>query len=159
MTEYEAYQEHIRYTHDTYCRIVIRHASFDAARMLAARWKREIFLEYLTEEKNEESQHHRRKAQQPQPPVERQQQHQQPHRGGNGVVLVGQLVGKIGLGGSGTLVDDLAQLTAAEGLGKAQRQHCQMLRHCQPQIGRHPERRQMGAHQRCNINKVRQHRE
>ena len=51
MTEYEAYQEHIRYTHDTYCRIVIRHASFDAARMLAARWKREISLEYLTEEK------------------------------------------------------------------------------------------------------------
>ena len=37
MTEQEAYQEHIRYTHDTYCRIVIRHASFDAARMLAAR--------------------------------------------------------------------------------------------------------------------------
>ena len=51
MTEDEAYQEHIRYTHDTYCRIVIRHASFDAARMLAARWKREISLEYLTEEK------------------------------------------------------------------------------------------------------------
>ena len=51
MTEYEAYQEHIRYTHDTYCRIVIRHASFDAVRMLAARWKREISLEYLTEEK------------------------------------------------------------------------------------------------------------
>ena len=51
MTEQEAYQEHIRYTHDTYCRIAIRHASFDAARMLAARWKREISLEYLTEEK------------------------------------------------------------------------------------------------------------
>ncbi len=51
MTEYEAYQEHIRYTHDTYCRIVICHASFDAARMLAARWVREISLEYLTEEK------------------------------------------------------------------------------------------------------------
>ena len=51
MTEYEAYEEHIRYTHDTYCRIIIRHASFDAARMLAARWKREISLEYLTEEK------------------------------------------------------------------------------------------------------------
>ena len=46
MTEQEAYKEHIRYTHDTYCRIVIRHASFDAARMLAARWKREISLEY-----------------------------------------------------------------------------------------------------------------
>ena len=52
MTEYEAYQEHIRYTHDTYCRIVIRHASFDAARMLAARWKREISLEYLMYEKH-----------------------------------------------------------------------------------------------------------
>ena len=51
MTEQEAYQEHIRYTHDTYCQIVIRHASFDVARMLAARWKREISLEYLTEEK------------------------------------------------------------------------------------------------------------
>ena len=35
MTEQEAYQEHIRYTHDTYCRIVIRHASFDAARIYA----------------------------------------------------------------------------------------------------------------------------
>ena len=45
------FTEDIRYTHDTYCRIVIRHASFDAARMLAARWKREISLEYLTEEK------------------------------------------------------------------------------------------------------------
>ena len=44
MTEQEAYKEHIRYTHDTYCRIVIRHASFDAARMLAARWKAEIML-------------------------------------------------------------------------------------------------------------------
>ena len=44
MTEQEAYQEHIHYTHDTYCRIVISHASFDAARMLAARWKREIAL-------------------------------------------------------------------------------------------------------------------
>ena len=42
-------------------------------------------------------------------------------------------------------------------LGKAQRQHRQMLRHRQPQIGRHPERRQVGAHQRCNVNKVRQH--
>ena len=51
MTEYETYQEYIRYTHDTYYRIVIRHASFDVARMPAARRKREISLEYLTEEK------------------------------------------------------------------------------------------------------------
>lgn len=51
MTEYEAYQEHIRYAHNAYCRIVIRHASFSAARMLATRWKRELSFEYLTEEK------------------------------------------------------------------------------------------------------------
>ena len=107
---------------------------------------------------DEKRQHHRRKAQQTQPPVERQQQNQQPHRGGDGVVLVGQLVGQIGLGGSGALMDDFTQLAAAESLGKAQRQHRQMLRHRQPQIGRHPERRQVGAHQRCNVNKVSQHR-
>ena len=89
---------------------------------------------------DEKRQHHRRKAQQPKPPVERQQQNQQPHRGGDGVVLVGQLVGQIGLGCSGALMDDLPQLAAAEVLGKAQRQHRQMLRHRQPQIGRHPER-------------------
>ncbi|WP_407388028.1 hypothetical protein [Allisonella histaminiformans] len=51
MTEYEAYQEHIRYAHNAYCRIVIRHASFSAARMLVTRWKRELSFEYLTEEK------------------------------------------------------------------------------------------------------------
>ena len=51
MTEQEAYQEHIRYTHDTYCRIDIRHANFDATHMLVARWKREISLGYLTKEK------------------------------------------------------------------------------------------------------------
>ncbi len=51
MTEQEAYQEHICCTHNTYCRIVIRYASFDAVCMLAARWKREISLEYLTKEK------------------------------------------------------------------------------------------------------------
>ena len=33
MTEYEAYQEHIRYTHDTYCRIVIRHASMETGNL------------------------------------------------------------------------------------------------------------------------------
>ena len=44
MTEQEVYQEYIRYIHNAYCRIVIRHASFDAARMLAARWKRKSTL-------------------------------------------------------------------------------------------------------------------
>lgn len=34
----------------TYCRIVIRHAPFDAACMLAVRWKRENSLEYLAVE-------------------------------------------------------------------------------------------------------------
>ena len=51
MTEYEAYQEHIRYTHDTYCRIVIRHGPLTLPVCWRPRWKREISLEYLTEEK------------------------------------------------------------------------------------------------------------
>ena len=51
MTEYEAYQEHIRYTPNIYCRIIIRHASFETTHMLTVRRKREISLEYLTEEK------------------------------------------------------------------------------------------------------------
>jgi len=55
-------------------------------------------------------------------------------------------------------MDDFTQLAAAKGLGKAQRQHRQILRHRQPQIGRHPERRQMGAQQCRNVNEVRQHR-
>ena len=62
MTEKE-YKEHIQYTHNAYCRIVIRHASIDAARMLFAKWKREISLEYLTEEKLRKvcsTKHHRR---------------------------------------------------------------------------------------------------
>ncbi len=50
MTEKE-YKEHIQYTHNAYCRIFIRHASIDAARMLYAKWKREISLEYLSEER------------------------------------------------------------------------------------------------------------
>lgn len=50
MTDKE-YKEHIQHTHNAYCQIVIRHASIDAARMLFAKWKREISLEYLSEEK------------------------------------------------------------------------------------------------------------
>ncbi|MDE6923793.1 MAG: hypothetical protein K2P59_00835 [Acetatifactor sp.] len=51
MTEFEEYQEHIQYTQNAFCRIVIRHASIDAARRLYSKWKREIYLEYLSEEK------------------------------------------------------------------------------------------------------------
>ena len=51
MTEFEEYQEHTQYTHNAFCRIVIRHASIDAARKLYSKWKREISLEYLSEEK------------------------------------------------------------------------------------------------------------
>lgn len=51
MTEFEEYQEHIQHTHNAFCRIVIRHASIDAARKLYSKWKREISLEYLSEEK------------------------------------------------------------------------------------------------------------
>jgi hypothetical protein len=30
MTEHEKYQEHIRHTHDAFCKTVIRHAAIDA---------------------------------------------------------------------------------------------------------------------------------
>ena len=57
-----------------------------------------------------------------------------------------------------TLVDDLAQLTAAKRIRKAQRQCGKVFGNLQPQIGRHPERRQMVAHQCRNVNEVSQHR-
>ena len=47
MTEHEKYQEHIRHTHDVFCKTVIRHAAIDAARSIRSRRKRELSLEYL----------------------------------------------------------------------------------------------------------------
>ena len=52
MTEYETYQEHIRHTHNAFCRIVIRHAAIDAARSIRSRRDREISLDYLMDEKH-----------------------------------------------------------------------------------------------------------
>ena len=46
MTEHEKYQEHIRHTHDAFCKTVIRYAAIDAARSIRSRRKREISLEY-----------------------------------------------------------------------------------------------------------------
>ena len=46
MTEHKKYQEHIRHTHDAFCKTVIRHAAIDAARSIRSRRKREISLEY-----------------------------------------------------------------------------------------------------------------
>ena len=52
MTEHKKYQEHIRHTHDAFCKTVIRHAAIDAARSIRSRRKREILLKYLIEEKH-----------------------------------------------------------------------------------------------------------
>ncbi len=52
MTEHEKYQEHIRHTHDAFCKIVIRHAAIDAARSIRSRRRLEISLEYLIDEKH-----------------------------------------------------------------------------------------------------------
>ncbi len=52
MTEYVTYQEHIRHTHNAFCRIVIRHAAIDAARSIRSRRDREISLDYLMDEKH-----------------------------------------------------------------------------------------------------------
>lgn len=51
MTDFEQYKEHIEYTFNAYCKIVIRHAAIDESRRLRSTWKREISFEYLTEEK------------------------------------------------------------------------------------------------------------
>ena len=50
MTELE-YQEHIRHTHNVFCRIVIRHAAIDMALRLRKQWQKEISLDYLMYEK------------------------------------------------------------------------------------------------------------
>ena len=50
MTELE-YQKHIQYTHNAYCKIVIRHAAIDMALLLRKQWKKEISLDYLMYEK------------------------------------------------------------------------------------------------------------
>ena len=52
MTEFEKYQEHIRHTHNAFCRIVIRHAAIDAARSIRSRRNWEISLDYLIDEKH-----------------------------------------------------------------------------------------------------------
>ena len=50
MTELE-YQEHIRHTHNAFCRIVIRHAAINMALRLRKQWQKEISLDYLMYEK------------------------------------------------------------------------------------------------------------
>ncbi len=47
----EAYKEHIEYTFNAFCRIVIRYAAINAWRKRDRQRQREISFEYLTEEK------------------------------------------------------------------------------------------------------------
>ena len=47
----EAYKEHIEYTFDAFCRVVIHYAAINAWRDRSRRRQKEISLEYLTEEK------------------------------------------------------------------------------------------------------------
>lgn len=51
MTDFEQYKEHIEYTFNAFCKIVIRHAAIDESRRLKSTWEHEISFEYLTEEK------------------------------------------------------------------------------------------------------------
>ena len=48
----EAYKEHIMYTFHGFCKVVIRNAAITAWRDQQRRHKRELSLEYLTEEKH-----------------------------------------------------------------------------------------------------------
>ena len=47
----EAYKEHIEYTFNAFCRVVIHYAAINAWRDRSRRRQKEISLEYLTEEK------------------------------------------------------------------------------------------------------------
>lgn len=47
----EAYKEHIEYTFNAFCRVVIYYAAINAWRDRSRRRQKEISLEYLTEEK------------------------------------------------------------------------------------------------------------
>jgi len=51
MTCTEEYKEHIEYTFNAFCKIVIRHATIDESRLLKSTWEHEISFEYLTVEK------------------------------------------------------------------------------------------------------------
>ena len=52
MTCPEDYREHIEYTFHAFCKVVIRNATINAARTRSRKHKREISLEYLTDEKH-----------------------------------------------------------------------------------------------------------
>ena len=52
MTCTEEYKEHIEYTFHAFCKIVIRNASYTAIRTWSRKHKREISLNYLTDEKH-----------------------------------------------------------------------------------------------------------
>lgn len=47
----KAYKEHIMYTFNGFCKVVIRYAAINAWRERSRRRQREISFEYLTEEK------------------------------------------------------------------------------------------------------------
>ena len=50
MTCTKDYREHIEYTFHAFCKVVIRNATITAARARSRKYKREISLQYLTEE-------------------------------------------------------------------------------------------------------------
>lgn len=52
MTCTEEYKEHIEYTFHAFCKVVIRNAMYTAIRTRNRKYKREISLDYLTEEKH-----------------------------------------------------------------------------------------------------------
>lgn len=52
MTCTEEYKEYIEYTFHAFCRVVIRNAMYTAVRTRNRKYKREISLDYLTEEKH-----------------------------------------------------------------------------------------------------------
>ena len=52
MNDSEQYKEHIEYTFAAFCKVVLRNAAMSAYRDLSRQQKREISLDYLTDEKH-----------------------------------------------------------------------------------------------------------
>ena len=93
---------------------------------------------------------YRNDTDEPQFPIERENQDDGRQRYQDGTGQVGHLVGQKRVGDTGIIVDDLTNLAAGIEVEESEG-HADDLSHgFFPQVGFHPERRQMGAHQ-CQV--------
>ena len=94
---------------------------------------------------------HRDEACRAQAPIEGEKQHEQAHDHGDGACDIGQHVCEQSLGGGGTPVYNTTQLTGGVRVKVAKRQFKQVLARSLADIGRAAKRRQVRAHEACEI--------